>query len=436
MTTKLKYITIALIMAISTLLTSVGNVAYAANYSDVLSDLGKDSNFNTNLYPEVSDDYSLQVIQLAESVDNELFVYVYQPSGQAAMLKAASINISTTIDDKLRYTNYKLEYLNSNGTLFKYLVVDFTVSTDPTRYYDITTVFRPFDANIDKQPDNGNTITEVEYEVGKQYCFSTVNGQANCAVIETETIVVTDKFVGFVRYSNGFSLFPSSCDSHFVAFNTNRPIDSLLEADVYYAQQEHRSSTTAIMGTSNYFGAKTDEYAYLKYTDKVEHQGTGWGAGKYTWNRIETVEDFLKENNIKQNLYTGILFDVAVENTITEAGMAQLAGKTWVLRFAETDFARVIDPTISSSIRQKVGDVSILRLKFEYNGITYNMGVIDNKQSGSDDPINDEQIVVEPSQTIWDILRVIIMVAVLLLSVIAIFSLISNLRKDKHDKKK
>lgn len=433
--TKTKYITIALILAIATLLTSFGNVAYAANYSDVLADLGKDSNFNANLYPVVADDYSLQVIQLAESVDNELFIYVYQPTGTDE-IQATSINISTTINDNISYTNYKLTYLNSNGTLFKYLVNDFVVSTEPTRYYDITSIYRPFDANIDKHPDNGNVITEVAYAVGKQYCFSTINGQANCAVIEIETVEITDKFVGFVRYSNGFSLFPSSCDSHFVAFNTNRPIDSLLEADVYYTQQEHRSTTTAITGTSNYFDDKVDKYAYLKYTDKVEHQGTGWGAGKYTWNRIETVDQFLNENNIKQNLYTGILFDVAVENTITEAGMAQLAGKTWVLRFAETDFARVIDPTISSSIRQKVGDVSILRLKFEYNGVTYNLGAIDNKQTGSDDPINDEQIVVEPSQTIWDILRVIIMVAVLLLAVIAIFSLIGSLRKDKHDKSK
>ena len=39
-----------------------------------------------------------------------------------------------------------------------------------------------------------------------------------------------------------------------------------------------------------------------------------------------------------------------------------------------------------------VGNVTILRLKFETDGITYNLGTIDNKQSGSDDPVNDTDI--------------------------------------------
>ena len=71
-------------------------VAYADNaaYTGVLEDLCKDENFTTTLYPTKSNDYSLQVIQIAESTGKELFVYVYQPSGQAKNLCASSINIS------------------------------------------------------------------------------------------------------------------------------------------------------------------------------------------------------------------------------------------------------------------------------------------------------------------------------------------------------
>ena len=36
-----------------------------------------------------------------------------------------------------------------------------------------------------------------------------------------------------------------------------------------------------------------------------------------------------------------------------------------------------------------VGDVTILRLKFVTDGITYNLGVIDNKQTGGRDPSNE-----------------------------------------------
>ena len=39
-----------------------------------------------------------------------------------------------------------------------------------------------------------------------------------------------------------------------------------------------------------------------------------------------------------------------------------------------------------------MGDVTILRLKFETDGIIYNLGVIDNKQTGSTNPSNETDI--------------------------------------------
>ena len=62
--------------------------AESIEYSDVLTDLRKDSSFQTSNYPQKATDYSLQIIQLAESVNRELFVYVYQPSGKQKDLKA------------------------------------------------------------------------------------------------------------------------------------------------------------------------------------------------------------------------------------------------------------------------------------------------------------------------------------------------------------
>ena len=92
--------------------------AEGIEYSDVLDDLQKDSSFQASYYPERVADYSLQIIQLAESVNRELFVYVYQPSGKSKDLKASSINISTTINDAISFMNYKLDYLNSTRNHF------------------------------------------------------------------------------------------------------------------------------------------------------------------------------------------------------------------------------------------------------------------------------------------------------------------------------
>ena len=82
-------------------------------YSEVLDDLKKDSSFHASNYPENKTDYSLNVIQIAESVNKELFVYVYQPSGQNKKLTASSINISLTINDSIRFYNYKLELIQT-----------------------------------------------------------------------------------------------------------------------------------------------------------------------------------------------------------------------------------------------------------------------------------------------------------------------------------
>lgn len=361
-------------------------------YTNVIDDLKKDSGFKPSNYPENAEDYGLKVIQLAESADKELFIYVYQPSGQTKNFTACSVNISTTINDNISFINYKLQKLNSNGVFFKYKVSDFTVKTEPTRYYAISSIYRPFDESIDKPASDGNTVTEVNYNVSKQYCFGEINGKPYVNCVDIETIVVTDKFVGFVRYKDGFKLYVGACDSHFVAFNTDKPIDKLLEADVYYTMQKYSWSVVPLQGEKETFGEKSENYAYLKYTDKVEHTGGGLFAGTYKWDRIETTQQFISENDLTQNVYSGAIIDVSVANKITDEGKAALQGKKWVLRFAETSYSLSGYPSTGSTFENTtlVGDVTILRLKFETDGITYNLGTIDNKQTGSNKPINSE----------------------------------------------
>ena len=369
-------------------------IAYAhesETYSGALDDLKKDKSFDASHYPASATDYSLKIIQLAESVDKELFVYVYQPSGKDKNLRASSINISTTINDSISFTNYKLEYLNSGGVFYKYKVKDLAVKSDAVRHYAISSIYRPFDESIDEQATGGNTITEVNYDISKQYTFGEINGKPYVNCVDIETIVVTDKFVGFVRYPDGFQLYVGACDSHFVAFNTNKPMDKLLEADVYYTTQEYSSSWAAFVGENETFGEKSDKYAYLKYTDKVEHAGSGWFAGTYKWDRIQTVDDFIKSED-REQIFSGAIIDVKISSKLTDSALAELQGKKWVLRFAETDYSLWSGQGSYGTFSTIVGEVTILRLKFETDGITYNLGVIDNKQSGNKEPSNETDI--------------------------------------------
>ena len=402
--TKLNVLFVTVLLLVISVIGGNSATVYANTvYSNVLDDLKKDNSFKISNYPEKTDDYSLRIIQLAESSDNELFVYVYQPCGNTKEICASSINISNTINDEISFYNYKLQLLNSSGVFYKYKVIDFTVFNAPTRYYAISSIYRPFNGDIDENAEHGNEITEVNYNVSKQYCFSEINGKPYCSVVDIETITITDKFVGYVRYKDGFKLYVGACDSHFVAFNTDKPIDKLLEADVYYTTKE-------------YFKEKDDKYAYLKYTDKVEHNGGGLFAGTYTWDRIETTEQFIAENDLTQNVYSGAILDVSVANKITDEGKAALRGKKWVLRFAETSYWLNGGYGSTTEKYTLVGDVTILRLKFETDGITYNLGVIDNKQSGSNTPINEVEIQFKPN-----IKRIIILIIVLLIILFIVF---------------
>lgn len=419
-THKFWLVALIFLMVLCSVFMAGQSIAYAESgvtYSDVLDDLKKDGSFDESFYPVVADDYSLKIIQIAESVNGELFLYVYQPSGQAKNINASSINISTTVNDAISFRNYKVRLLNSSGVFYKYVVTDFAVLSEPTRYYAISSIYRPFDETIDTQAGNDNKVTEVNYAVNKQYCFSEINGKPFCNVVDIETIVVTDKFVGFVRYKDGFKPYVGACDSHFVAFNTDKPIDKLLEADVYYTTQKYTWQSGLGIGTKEYFKEKSDEYAYLKYTDKVEHSGGGLWAGTYKWDRIETVEQFIAENDLTQNVYSGAVIDVNVANKLTDEGKAALQGKKWVLRFAETSYSLTGGYGSTTEMSTLVGDVTILRLKFETDGVTYNLGVIDNKQTGSDKPSNEEEIQPEiNNRGKWILIAIIAIIALILLA--------------------
>ena len=389
--------------------------------SGVLEDLSKDASFSAENYPSSAKDYSLQIIQLAESTDKELFVYVYQPSGDK--VKASSINISTTINDDISFFNYSLELLNFEGTLFKYKVTGFEVKKEPVRYYAISLIYRPFDAGIGDKKSGNNTINEVNYAVNKQYCFGEINGKQYVNCVDIETIVITDKFVGFVRYPDGFKLFTGAgaCDSHFVAFNTDKKIDKLFEADVYYTTQKvSYDFFTEDSPFSLKFGdSKTDNYAYLKYTDKVEHTGGGFFAGTYKWDRIQSVDDFIKTED-RTTVYYGAVLNSKVSSKLTDEALNKLKGKKWVLRFTETSYNKAPKSGMGAATyyhaeTTMVGNVTILRLKFETDGITYNLGVIDNKQTGSTEPSNSTDIKVEPNATGKGILYLILFVLLLVM---------------------
>ena len=404
----------------------VQGVAFAVEESgsNVLVDLNKAENFNVDDYPYNPTDNSLHVIHVAESTDKELLVYVYQPSGEEANIKASSINITTAEDNVSDIMNKPLEFLNSDGVFYKYKINDFAVSDDEIRLYTIVSIFRPFIEGADEEAGFDNTISEVPYPVAKEFTFRTSSDGYEMEVLDVITIV--EKFVGLVRYSGGiYPSYPSFStseyfDSHFVAFTTDIPIDKLLEADLYYVSQDWRVDGKTNLSGKEYttsFGKAVEQYVSLTFGDQLKHKGTGAFAPTIVRDRIRTVEQFLTDENVREYVYTSAVVDVSYSSKITEEGIAALQGKQWVLSFADTEYSLVSQNSGLSSIEMgtSVSDVTILRLKFVTDDETYNLGVVDNKQTGSGNPINDFEYDVDFKLPSWldglkDIAKLILLI--------------------------
>lgn len=409
MAVKINKMFLLFVLILSTILISVFAVptynSYASissyngiEYTNVIEDLEKDTSFSLDSYPLNEKDYSLRVIQIAESENAELFVYVYQPCSPNSDLQATSINIST--NEGASYTNWDLELLNFSGTLYKYKVKNFTVLNTPIRYYDITSIYRAWNSKYDSEVEDNNTVSEVPFIVAKQWKVETKEDTVVYDCVDIDVIEILDKYVGFVRYDGGYTwdaLTYESADNHFVAFTTDKPIDCLLEAELTYTTRTYdyyyEESMVELTSPQITYGEKIKKEITLTYDEEEDYKGNVFHK-RYKWNKISSVNDFI-ENVEDEEVYHVIVGDVRKVVSWTTEGLNEIKGKQWVLRFDTTDytykqvgFSGITSVTTTESLTQ-VMDVSILRLKFRTDGDFYNLGVIDNKQTGDGEPDNE-----------------------------------------------
>lgn len=421
----------------------MGAVYAATSGSNVLDDLKKDESFNVADYPAVTNDYSLNVIQIAESTDGELLIYVYQPSGQNKRLIASKINFACQPNNTLNLTfiNYDLEYLNSHDVFFKYKVLDFKVNDEDVRYYNISNILRPYDSSIDDEAPDGNSIPQVENGVGQLWTAVTAYGTIKYSMKTSETIEITKKYVGYVEYSDGvdlgWSVTGSATDAHFVAFSTDKPMDKLLQAELSYNEREVNAKICAnVMHVSH----KLNEWYDYEYGTNVKHQlivdytdsATNPGGGNIikgksqSWNRIRKTSEFISDEKNK-------------DYKITNSNIASLDGTQWVLSFHETQIeynknnvwlplllgGGVISAIFMDDISvrtQEVSDVMILRLKFEKDGNVYNLGVVDNMQTNDKQTGEDREPGNTPTQPVVNRVQPWVWIVLGLLGIIAVIA--------------
>lgn len=438
---------LAVLIVIFVLLLSLiptGSVAFADEqvYSDALADLQKDPNFDSSAYPVDLSNDSIDIITLARGAYDELYVYTYQPAIQRAFY-CSSINISRhNPDDReatVSYDNYRLSFCNNNGVFFKYIVEGFTVLNEDTRYYCISQIMRPFDSSIDEQPGNGQTISEVPIKnngspVSKEYVFHDANGHTQVECKNLDVIEITSKFVGYVRYYDGgvfdFGVFPTHTDSHFVAFSTDRNIDELYDADVKWSYRTYTGRYVGCDPDMNDVTFEQDEPLVSDitslYADVVhEQESNRIFAHHYSFKEIQTVDELLAEE-VAELIYDGRVVEISQSTSFDNEARMALEDQQWVLRFTSTSFSEAYFPyTASINVSgTRISDVIILRLHFKSQGQEYDLGVVDNKQTGSANPIGQTKTEVDFADDVKKWLLILLVV----LGVIALCVLLNFLK--------
>lgn len=387
---------LALVNAFSVIITHAeenDTTTTSPEYSNVLDDLQKDPEFNADEFIFDAEDYSINVLTIAENSLSELIIYVYQPSRVVMPLTATHILMSLKeTTDNIDY--YNLELLNSNSVFCKYKVLGLTVSSAYKRVYNITSIFRKWDNALDGERDI--ETNDGDYKAYKVACKYYAEGYGSDVKYDVDTVNVVEilnPYVSYTDYPNGWDLWVNDdTRSHFVAFSTDWDMDHIEEITVHYIARDYKMQAGLRHNSLKPGGWETySEFNYISYDDVIKNvtdreEGTnnykgGWRAHRYVWPRIQAVSELKNPSE-------------------------ELANCQWIVRFVDTQYNSWTEGTYSTYYETgtEITEVSILRLKFISNGITYDLGcvmdvVTNNDQIGGS---GDNGAKVDPKPNLWD----------------------------------
>ena len=347
--------------------------ANTSKYSNVLDDLKKDKTFSAENYPLDGTRNDLQIIQIAESENRELFIYVYQPGYETKDYQAKYINMALQdmIDPDLEYKLYSLTLLNSNGQFAKYLVNGLTVSSDQYRYYNIATVYRDFDSDVDIWVSSVDKYNCKGFSVASLWCAYYLNDQIVYEHEQAKVVKITYHSSGTVRYPSGFILKTEKCDSHYVGFTVdNFNVDKIYNAKITFQP----------VLVERFWRPGMDQPTVIEYTESFierelsaegdnslgSYRGEGLFGKTYSWPRISTVSAFKEQLEV----YGG--------DQLSEDELKELEGSEFIFQFWESTFTMETSWLDSSYNTQfyEARNIGVLQLDFLAEGKRYNLGCV------------------------------------------------------------
>lgn len=438
---KIYAIILIIISVLTMVFTPLTAFASATKKSNVIDDLSADSSFDVADYPLMSYDAFnavntddnpdnnldfIQVIQIAESEDNELFVYTYQPLNNVSDITATSINIATeesalkdmaVKNDMTNFKKYELECVSSEGSLKKYLVKDFEVGNGYYRYYCISEIERPFDTLLDEKISDTTITDSKAHAVAQAWCCYYYDNTLQYEMVTLDVVEIEPTHTGEVLYEDGVTWgslvgVDTMCESHYISFNvTNYDVDKIIDASLVYKYREYSTVHTIESGIvptlQSWFGGKDSERTVTSYPngtdyktepldihekDEMTYEGKGLFAKEYSWNRIMTGTAFVEKFEDQGGEWNETIKET-VKNSQYVFAFCETPLETWQTSSTSGDGGLGSTTTyISTAKGTEIAKVDILRLKFVSNGVTYNLGVVGDTTSsdGKADGVADD----------------------------------------------
>ncbi len=368
---------LSIIMLILSVFTLCSFTTKSTLDGSVIGDLSKDKTFDVSKYDyktyNVSDPF-YELIQIAETDNDRLCLYLYQPFDNIYETTATSIIFST--DDVTDIANapgfykYKLKLVSEEKTLHKYVVEDFTLKNENIRYYCISNIYRTL---IPEIGETNSTLVEKAIGISQKWCVYNYNDKLKYEMATFETVEITPIFAGSVEFKNGLTIGDlvgsyKIGDSSFICFNVeDYVVKHIYDADIafshtlseYYYDYRYPTQDVKPIGSTTYVPKR-----YLSDLDEVSFVGSGFLAKEYHWNRISSSEKFIK-NYQEQNI------------RFSESTLEKIRSSQFVFSFYESEAKYQYNEYGYKKTFEKVSDINILRLHFlDINDNVYNLGVV------------------------------------------------------------
>ncbi len=377
--------------------------------SDVLDDLRRDENFTSSDFPSVTDSnderYStVQVFQVAEGSNHDLFLYAYQPADSVIEIELTHVNMwdsysANNKDAQAQAKLYELELVSTYEVFDKYKVKDYEVSDESKRYYNIVSVYTPYNSVIHGEDRlvNGET-NYVAIKVAQQWCAYYFNDNLVYEHVEFKTMEIRIDYDGELLTSEGLTLEKLVLNSHatqmlhYVSFSCDEyTIARIYDADMTYTLETTVTAwtwslesldSTVPTSTQTTLGEPQNITLYEK--DTVTYQGDGLFAQEYKWNRILPSNDTAERKG-----FVSIMEEQGI--TFTETAREKTLQSQWTFAFAESEYTYQDSYYKSDLIsyqnwwqkkQSRAVNIGILRLHFvDDRGYEYNLGVVSDLTS-------------------------------------------------------